>query len=134
MLYYLATLIDSILSFGGIHIGTIDHYITGCHALFDLTGFARESVNGVLHSDTAHISRLLSNDKINHAIFQVSNGLLRRIKVGNFYDTLLIGVLDSLSRPFCTEQIGTKNTRKIGVTLQNGRNLLSSRSRTVVII
>src|SRR6266567_6251136 len=113
----LAALIDSVLRFRCVHISTINHYIASSNTLFEIAGFAVESIDSVLNGDAAHIAGFLSNDEVYNVAFQIGDSLLRCIKICDFDGSLLVSILDGLCSTFGTKQIGAKNPGKRFVAL-----------------
>src|SRR6266849_8926848 len=105
----LATLIDGGLRSGVIHIGLVDDDITCSDALLNGTGFTSQSVHSVLDGGATHVSRFLGNDQVDHAVIEVSDSPLRRIKIRDLDLPLLIGILDGLGCSLGAEQVGAKD-------------------------
>jgi len=49
-----------------------------------------------LNGGATHVSRFLGNDQVDRAVIEVSDRLLRRIKIRDLDLPLLIGILDGL--------------------------------------
>src|SRR5579875_280320 len=105
----LATLVDGSLRGRVIHIAAINDDIARSNTLLDKVSLTVHGIHTVLHGNTAHIGRLLSNHQIDHAVLQVVNCLHRRIKIGNLDLSLPVSILDGLRGTLRAEQIGSKD-------------------------
>ena len=92
----LATLVDGGLRGWSVHIGLVNDNIACGNTFLNGTGFTGQSVYSVLNGGATHIRRFLGNDQVDHAVIEVNDSLLGRIKIRDLDLSLLIGILDGL--------------------------------------